>query len=328
YDRHRMEPLFQLEIGSPGSSFAIEIAKKIGLPAEIIESATRKVGAEHIDYDKNLQDAARDKRYWENKREQIRIKEKKTDEALAQLQKQLEGINAERKEILRRAKEEAKELLSQTNATIENTIREIKEAHAEKERTREIRREFNEQQKELKKEDTETIRIKGIRTSSAHQKAETESFAVGDYVKYGSSIGQVIEVKGKKLIIAIGQMEATVDAGKVEKSSRKLFKESIKGTSTYISKETADNIRQRKLNFKSDIDVRGMRAQEAVETIAYFIDDAIIVGASQVRILHGTGTGALKQYIREYLDTISMVRTYHDEHIQLGGAGITIVEFR
>ena len=123
-------------------------------------------------------------------------------------------------------------------------------------------------------------------------------------------------------------MEATVDAGKVEKSSRKLFKESIKGTSTYISKETADNIRQRKLNFKSDIDVRGMRAQEAVETIAYFIDDAIIVGASQVRILHGTGTGALKQYIREYLDTISMVRSYRDEHIQLGGAGITIVEFR
>lgn len=328
YDLHRMESLFQLEIGSPGSSFAIEIARKIGLPAEIIESATRKVGEEHINYDKNLQNAARDKRYWESKREQIRIKEKKTDEALAQLQKQLDGINAERKEILRKAKEEAGELLSHTNAIIEKTIREIKDAQAEKERTREIRREFNEQQKELNKEETDTIRIKGIRASSAPQKTETESFVAGDYVKYGSSIGQVIEVKGKKLIIAIGQMEATVDAGKVEKSSRKLFKESIKGTSTYISKETADNIRQRKLNFKSDIDVRGMRAQEAVETIAYFIDDAIIVGASQVRILHGTGTGALKQYIREYLDTISMVRSYRDEHIQLGGAGITIVEFR
>ena len=124
-------------------------------------------------------------------------------------------------------------------------------------------------------------------------------------------------------------MEATVEADKVERASRKQFKESVKSaSSTYISKETADNIRQRKLNFKSDIDVRGMRAQEAVETIAYYIDDAIIVGASQVRILHGTGTGALKQYIREYLDTVSMVRSYRDEHIQLGGAGITIVEFR
>ncbi|MBQ4032518.1 MAG: Smr/MutS family protein [Paludibacteraceae bacterium] len=329
YDRHRMEPLFQLEIGSPGSSFAIEIAKKIGLPAEIIENATRKVGAEHIDYDKNLQDAARDKRYWESKREQIRIKEKKTEETMQQLQKQLEGINAERKEILRRAREEAKELLSQTNATIENTIREIKEAKAEKERTREIRREFNEQQKELKKEDTETIRIKGVKLKYATPKSTEEGYVAGDYVKYGSSIGQVIEVKGKRLIIAIGQMEATVEADKVERASRKQFKESVKSaSSTYISKETADNIRQRKLNFKSDIDVRGMRAQEAVETIAYYIDDAIIVGASQVRILHGTGTGALKQYIREYLDTVSMVRSYRDEHIQLGGAGITIVEFR
>lgn len=330
YDRHRMEPLFQLEIGSPGSSFAIEIAKKIGLPVEIIESATRKVGAEHIDYDKNLQDAARDKRYWENKREQIRIKERRTEETLLQLQKQLENINAERKEILRKAKDEAKALLSQTNATIENTIREIKEANAEKERTKQIRREFNEQQNALKKEKTDTIHLKGVKLPKAQQiRSEEKSFAAGEYVRYGDSIGEVIEVKGKRLIVAIGQMEATVDAANVERATRKEFKQSVKSSSaTYISKETAENIRQRKLNFKSDIDVRGMRAQDAVDTIAYFIDDAIIVGASQVRILHGTGTGALRQYIREYLDTISMVRTYHDEHIQLGGAGITVVEFR
>lgn len=320
YDRGRMEPLFQLQIGTPGSSFAIEIAKKIGLPPEIIASATEKVGSEHIDYDKNIQDAARDKRYWESKREQIRIKERKMDEAMAELHKRLESIDKERKEILRNAKDEAKEIMNQTNATIENTIREIKEAKAEKERTKEIRREFN-----TKKEHLEPVR------TNANSQLSTFNFqlSVGDYVKYGETIGQVLDIKGSKLTVALGQMEATIDVSKVEKSSHAKFKEaeSRTRTTTYISKETADKIRNAKLHFKSDIDVRGQRAQEAVETITYFIDTAIMAGASQVRILHGTGTGALKQYIREYLNTISEVKSYHDEHIQLGGAGITVVEF-
>lgn len=316
YDRGRMEPLFQLQIGTPGSSFAIEIAKKIGLPPEIIASATEKVGSEHIDYDKNIQDAARDKRYWESKREQIRIKERKMDETMAELHKRLESIDKERKEILRNAKDEAKEIMNQTNATIENTIREIKEAKAEKERTKEIRREFN-----TKKATLSTVNPPLSTVNSP--------LSIGDYVKYGETIGQVLDIKGSKLTVALGQMEATIDVSKVEKSSHAKFKEaeSKTRTTTYISKETADKIRNAKLHFKSDIDVRGQRAQEAVETITYFIDTAIMAEASQVRILHGTGTGALKQYIREYLNTVSEVKSYHDEHIQLGGAGITVVEF-
>lgn len=348
YDRGRMEPLFQLQIGTPGSSFAIEIAKKIGLPSEIIASATEKVGSEHIDYDKNIQDAARDKRYWESKREQIRIKERKMDEAMAELHKRLESIDKERKEILRNAKDEAKEIMNQTNATIENTIREIKEAKAEKERTKEIRKSFNAQRESLN-EKGERINEKGERRTVPMSDGRTKStwimpsedgtllkrnfnkgdFSVGDYVKYGETIGQVLDIKGSKLTVALGQMEATIDVSKVEKSSHAKFKEaeSRTRTTTYISKETADKIREAKLHFKSDIDIRGQRAQEAVETITYFIDTAIMAGASQVRILHGTGTGALKQYIREYLNTISEVKSYHDEHIQLGGAGITVVEF-
>ncbi len=316
YDRGRMEPLFQLQTGTPGSSFAIEIAEKIGLPSEIIASATEKVGIEHIDYDKNIQDAARDKRYWESKREQIRIKERKMDEAMAELHKRLESIEKERKEILRNAKEEAKEIMNQTNATIENTIREIKEAKAEKERTKEIRREFN-----TKKATLSTV--------NSPLSTVNSPLSIGDYVKYGETIGRVLEIKGGKLIVALGQMEATIDVSKVEKSSHAKFKEaeSKTRTTTYISKETADKIRDAKLHFKSDIDVRGQRAHEAAETITYFIDTAIMAGASQVRILHGTGTGALKQYIREYLSTVSEVKSYHDEHIQLGGAGITVVEF-
>ncbi len=322
YDRHKMEPLFQLEIGNPGSSFAVEIAKKIGLPTSIIESATIKVGREHIDYDKNLQDAARDKRYWENKREQIKLKERKMDEVTQALQRRLDSINTERKEILKKAKEEAEQLMSQTNATIENTIREIKEAKAEKERTKQIRKEFNTKHEVLVKE----RKVEQQKTKAKN--TEKTQYVKGDYVKYGDTIGQVIDVNGSKITIIIGQMEVSVDASKVERSSHKQMRESERSTSsyTYISKETAENIRQRKLHFKSDIDVRGLRANEAVDTIAYFIDDAIMVGASEVRILHGTGTGALKQYIREYLNTVSAVKSVRDEHVQLGGAGITIVE--
>ena len=329
YDRHRMEPLFQLEIGNPGSSFAVEIAKKIGLPQSIIDAATEKVGKEHIDYDKNLQDAARDKRYWENKREQIKIKERKMEEATEALQRRLDAINAERKEILKRAKEEAEQLMTQTNATIENTIREIKEAKAEKERTKQIRKEFNAQKNDIA-HIAEEKPFANKTFKKTEPKSNVEAIVKGDYVKYGGSIGQVLDVKGSRLTVAFGQMEATVDLSAVEKSSRKQMKEANKTSEvyTFVSKETAEVIRQRKLHFKSDIDVRGLRAQEAVDTIAYFIDDAIMVGVSEVRILHGTGTGALKQYIREYLKTVSSVKSVRDEHIQLGGAGITIVEFR
>ncbi len=329
YDRHKMEPLFQLEIGSPGSSFAVEIAKKIGLPQSIIDAAADKVGKEHIDYDKNLQDAARDKRYWESKREQIKIKERKMEEATEALQRRLDSINSERKEILKKAKEEAEQLMTQTNATIENTIREIKEAKAEKERTKQIRKEFNAQKSSIGniQEDKNSVKSSSSRGS---EKRKVESIVKGDYVKYGDSIGQVLDVSGKKVTVAFGQMEATLDISVVEKSSHKQMKAAGKasGAYTFISKETAETIRQRKLHFKSDIDVRGLRAQEAVDTIAYFIDDAIMVSATEVRILHGTGTGALKQYIREYLNTVSAVKSMRDEHVQLGGAGITIVELR
>lgn len=331
YDRHKMEPLFSLSIGSPGSSFAIEIAKKIGLPSEIIEAATKKVGSEHIDYDKNLQDAARDKRYWESKREQIRIKEKKMDETMTALHKRLDAIEKERKDIIRNAKDEAKEIMSRTNATIENTIREIKEAKAEKERTKQIRKEFNAQKLLLNETTINSGHNKQnkVKRPNKVENKEEATIIVGDYVKYGDNIGKVLDIKGNTLTIALGQMEVSVKMDKVEKSSHTKMKEQEKKVAsyTYVSKETSEKIRTRKLNFKSDIDVRGLRANEAVETIAYFIDDAIMVGASQVRILHGTGTGALKQYIREYLGTVSAVKSFRDEHIQLGGAGITIVEF-
>lgn len=322
YDRHRMEPLFQLAIGNPGSSFAIEIARKIGLPEEIIASATEKVGAEHINYDKNLQDIVRDKRYWESKRQQIKIKERKMDDASRSLQRQLDEIERKRKEIIREAKEEAKVLLADTNATIENTIRQIKEAKAEKEKTKSVRREFEQSRRQLESDDNHT-------SSAIHKKSVKEAtVAKGDHVRYNGSIGEVLQVTGNRVTVAFGQMEATIATDKVEKVSNNQLKEhQQKNTINFITPETSEKIRQKKLNFKRDIDVRGMRGEEALMAITYYIDDAILSGVGQVRILHGTGTGALRQLIRQYLGTVAGVRTFHDEHVQFGGAGITVVEF-
>ncbi|NCC98397.1 MAG: endonuclease MutS2 [Bacteroidia bacterium] len=327
YDRHKMEPLFQLDIGNPGSSFAIEIARKIGLSEQIISNASNKVGLEHINYDKNLQDIVRDKRYWESKRQQIKIKEKKMEENSNALKAQLDTIDKQRKEIIRQAKEEARKLLSDTNATIENTIREIKEAKAEKEKTKEIRHKFEETKKAIR-EDSQSINPQ--KNQQAYNKqSKDKSLSIGDYIKYNDNIGQIISIKGERINVAFGQLEAVLNIKMVEKIGRKQVKEQqTKINYNFVSPETNEEIRQRKLKFKQDIDVRGQRVEEAVLTITYFIDDAILVGVSSVRILHGTGTGALRQAIRDYLSTVAGVKSFHDEHVQLGGAGITIVELK
>lgn len=316
YDRHLMKPLFQLSIGNPGSSFAVEIARKIGLPEEVINLAAEIVGKEHLEYDKNLQDIVRDKRYWENKRQQVRIKEKKLETTNKALQDRLEAIEKERKEIIRKAKQEAKDLIQDTNATIENTIRQIKQAKADKEKTKAIRRSLEEKKSELN--DKPKVEKPVIQTTN-------EEIKVGDNVVYGEHIGVVMSISGKKAIVALGEISSTINLGLLKKAKRKdIRKQEQRTVSTLSSIET---LRQRQLKFKTQIDIRGMRLDEAMQTIMYYIDDAMMVGVSEVRILHGTGTGALKQMVREYLSTIGGI-TFKDEHVQLGGAGITVVNFR
>lgn len=341
YDRHLMQPLFKLAIGNPGSSFAIEIARKIGLPEDVIADASAKVGQDYINMDKYLQDIVRDKRYWEGKRQNIRQREKRLEEVIAKYEKDLDEVSRQRKEIVREAKAEASRILSDANAKIENTIREIKEAQAEKERTKQARQglqEFKSQVDGAKEEDERIARKmeklkernerkKQKQKAAAQPQFNREVIEVGDSVrlKGQTTAGTVLEIQDKEAVIAFGMIKSTVKLERLEKVSKGQIKKEIQ-KSTFISEQTSDQMHEKRLHFKQEIDVRGMRGEEALQTVTYFIDDAIQVGAQQVRILHGTGTGILRQLIREYLRTVSGVRSFHDEHVQFGGAGITVVE--
>ncbi len=339
YDRQHLQPLFQLSIGNPGSSFAVEIARKIGLPEDLIAEAAEKVGTDRMDYDKHLQDIARDKRYWENKRRDIRLKEKKLEETLAKYETEMSAIDKQRKEISQKAKAEAQALLNETNAKIENTIRQIKEAQAEKERTKEVRKELEEFKQKITHNSAPKPPQGGLKTPSPKKKPLSNSmspstlervveYAVGCNVrlKGQTATGIILEIQDKNAVVAFGQMKSTVLIAKLEIiSNTKLKKENQRFENSGNS--TTDEVRQRKLSFKSEIDVRGMRVDEALQAVTYFIDDAVMVGIASVRILHGTGTGALRQMIRQYLNTVHSVKSFKDEHVQFGGAGITVVEF-
>ena len=349
YDRHLMQPLFTLSIGHPGSSFAIDIARKTGLPEDVITDASEKVGSDYIEMDKYLQDIVRDKRYWESKRQQIRLQEKKLEEIITRYKTDLEAINLQRKEIVKAAKTEAQQILSEANAKIENTIREIKEAQAEKERTKTARQEleifkasvFDTIEEDLKitrkmeKLRERQVRKKDRKKKTAPLSADSEkkplvakpAIETGDTVriKGQTAVGTVTDIDDKQATVVFGMIKSAVQVDKLEKVSRSQLKKETK-KHTFISAQTADAIYQKKLNFKQEIDVRGMRGDEALQAVAYYIDDAILANVSPVRILHGTGFGILRQLIRDYLSTTPGVKSYKDEHIQLGGSGITVIE--
>ena len=350
YDRHEMRALFQLQIGNPGSSFAVEIARKIGLPEEVIADASEIVGSEYIQSDKYLQDIVRDKRYWETKRQNIRKREKIMEETIARYEKELEELDKSRKEILKKAREDAEQLLQESNAKIENTIRTIKEAQAEKERTRTARQELTDFRQQIEDENKaameekiarkmEKLREKQERKKDKKSKQASQPavqpvpkvipLQAGDYVqiKGQTSVGQIIEINGKNAVVMFGLMKTNVKADRLERTDAP--KQTLNtAKATFVSSETQDRMYEKKLNFKQDIDVRGMRGDEAIQAVTYFIDDAILVGVSRVRILHGTGTGILRTLIRQYLATVPGVAHFQDEHVQFGGAGITVVDLK
>lgn len=334
YDRQHMQPLFQLSIGYPGSSFAVEIARKIGLPADVISEAESIVGSDYINMDKYLLDIARDRKYWENKRQEIHSKEKRLSSLIEKYDNEVERLSGEQREIIRAAKAEAKEILARSNASIERTIHEIKKAQAEKDRTKEVRRQLDEFKARLEQEDEKVTvkrnpelkrQKKAKKTTATDDAKEKEPIVVNDYVTIdgGGTSCLVMEIDGKDAIVAVGDFKSRIalkrlkKVGKRDMNDRKV---------AFISSSTTDEMRKRQLNFKQDIDVRGMRADEAIQAVTYFIDDALQFNVKTVRILHGTGNGILRTRIREYLNTVSGVKSYRDEHVQLGGAGITVVD--
>jgi len=339
YDRHLMQPLFTLSIGNPGSSFAIEIARKIGLPEDVIADASEIVGSDYINMDKYLQDIVRDKRYWETKRQSIRQKEKRLEEITTTYETDLLSVEKQRKEILRQAKADAERVLSEANAKIENTIRTIRESQAEKEKTKQARLTLNEFKSSLEDEknfsdDKIAKKIEKLKEKEKNNKKKSEQpkeikeqiIAIGDNVriKGQTSIGQVLDIQKGSATVAFGMIKSTVKLETLEYISKNQVKR--ENRSTTVSVAASDDLREKKLNFKQDIDVRGMRGEEALQAVMYFVDDAVLVGVSRIRILHGTGTGALRQMIRDYLRTAQGVRNFQDEHVQFGGAGITVVD--
>ena len=318
YDRNKMQPLFMLSIGTAGSSFAIEIARKIGLPDDVINAASKIVGEEQIDFDKHLQDVARDKRYWEQKRAKIKEEEKKLQSLTEHYDALVQDIKKKEKEIIRNAKEEASEIIKNSNAKIENTIRAIKESAADKNITQSERRELENFKKSLDKQLEKQPSVK-----------QQQDFHKGERVRIkGQNIAGTIDaVNGKTAIVFFGQIKSTVDVSKLEHLTASQLKEVEKYSANAVaaSKKGFD-MRERQLNFSQDIDVRGMRVDEALQAVIYFLDDAQMFNVSRVRILHGTGTGALKSAIRDYLYQSSIVKSFKDEHVQFGGAGITVVD--
>ena len=370
YDRHEMQALFQLSIGQPGSSFAIEIARKTGIPEEVIKDASDIVGRDYIQSDKYLQDIVRDKRYWEGKRQTIHQHEKSLESKINRYEDELSEIERQRKEILRKAKEEAEELLRESNKKIENAIREIRESQAEKERARQVREELNAFKEEIsdidtresdeqiarkirqlqerkerrekrkaekqKKEEAGKRKEDAAQESAQGSSAKDAQFKPGDTVRIKglTSVGRLESIDGKMATVIFGDMKTKMRAERLERaeapkqqsSKQEERNQSIAGSYANVSSGTRQAIDSRKLNFKQDIDVRGMRGDEAINAVTYFIDDAILVGVPRVRILHGTGTGILRQLIRQYLATIPNVSHFRDEHVQFGGAGITVVD--
>ena len=366
YDRHLMQALYQLQIGNPGSSFAVEIARKIGLPEEVIADASEIVGSEYIQSDKYLQDIVRDKRYWETKRQNIRQKEKQLETLIAQYEGEMEELKKSRKSVIREAKEEMKQLLQESNARIENTIRTIKEAQAEKEQTRQARQELAEwreavtdntadeyeariqrkmEQLRAKQERKKNKKNSPLPTSPKGEETKTSSnqssplggseggreLVIGTLVriKGQQTIGTIEQINGKNATVTFGMMRTVTKLSKLEPATQEAARQQEAERPrayTYLSKETQENISERRLHFKQDIDVRGMRGEEALQAVTYYIDDAVLLSMPRVRILHGTGNGILRTLIRQYLEANPAVASCRDEHVQFGGAGITVVE--
>ena len=342
FDNHLMQPLFQLFIGKPGSSFAFEIARKIGLPDDILNAASEKAGVKNISYDRHLKDIARDKRYWETKRQNIRQHEKRLEQLIEEYEKELSGAKSLKKEIISKAKDEAQELLRESNRVIENTIRQIKESQAEKEKTKDVRKQLEEFRENVvdvakvheseaeRKVNTLAQKARKFKSrekeeSAAEHLKKEKPLKVGDAVRMIDTMaaGEVSEIKGDMVLVESGSFRFQVSKERIERISRADLKKSLKPGKV---PEADPSIYMRKLNFKPEIDIRGVRGEEAINRVRDLIDNALMVQHKNLRILHGKGNGILRQLVRDYLATVDVVKSFRDEHIELGGSGITVVE--
>ncbi|MEN6618444.1 MAG: Smr/MutS family protein [Rikenellaceae bacterium] len=354
FDVQNIKPLFKLEIGTPGSSFAFELARKMGLPEAVVKAAEERAGSDFVDLEKHLKKIAKNRRLWEEKLARIKTTDKTLENITDKYQKELSDIQILKKSIISEAKEEARRILSDANRKIESTIKEIRENQAEKEKTKELRKSLDIFNKELsdakQSSDDEMIARKMEQLARRKERREErnnerqkrentpalvkavvkntapEPLKAGDKVRIKGSdlIGEVLRVDSVEVNIAIGSIISKTSKDKVEKISNSEYQAASK---SQIRKNSYQDlgVSERKLNFKPTIDIRGQRLDEAMDSVNHFIDDALMLGISEVKILHGKGNGILREEIRKYLKTVGGVGAMRDEHLELGGSGITVI---
>jgi len=310
YDLKNLQPLYQLEIGKPGSSFALEIAQKIGLPKATLERAKKRVGKKLVSYDRMLAQLDQERQIVEQKKKDIKSKEVALQELTEQYNELKKHLESREKKLLNKAKQEASEILNQANKEVERVVREIKEAAAEKELVKAKRQELAQLKKKLKPEKVEELQpVSGVIT-------------VGDYakVKDQTTVGLVTNIKGKDAELQIGALSSIIKLNRLEKVSKKAFKQQHDPMASRNLDMT-----QKMSDFNPKIDIRGKRAEEVIPILDKWIDEAILLGAKQVQVLHGTGNGVLRQVTRNYLQSVKDVKSFKDEHVERGGIGITLI---
>ena len=366
FDVKNIAPMFKLEMGLPGNSFAFELARKMGLPEAIIKDAENRAGEEFVGIERNLRKIARNRKALDEKLERIRHTDRTLESITDRYQKELLEIKKIRQQILDEARREAEEIVRKANRQVENTIRTIKESQAAKEETQEARKELQgfmsilaarKEQEQREKEDYIDRKIKQIDARRERQKqrkaqradenaerqarevqAEKERMEafrnaplkVGEKVrvKENGMVGEVAKVSAKAVVVIIGHISSKMPLDKVERITSNEFKSAVKETSRPVSAVKVDtSINERKLNFSTELDVRGERLTDAIEKVTRYVDDAIMLSISSVRIIHGKGTGVLREELQKLLRTMPGVASVRDEHIQFGGTGVTIVNF-
>ncbi|MCF0073144.1 endonuclease MutS2 [Dyadobacter sp. CY261] len=325
FDGEHLEPLYQLEIGRPGSSFAFEIASKIGLPIAVVNRAKEKLGTQQVNFEKLLKELDIERRVFSEKNIEIGIKERKLTKQLADYTALKEKLDNNEKKIVNEAKQKAKNLLSDANQLIENTIREIKENKAEKEKTKTVRTKLE----DFGKTNLALAEVTETQPTEEVYEPEGGEITAGSYVKISgqTAIGEVISVKGKDAEIRIGDLKSTIKLNRLEKVSRKTYRAAT-GEKGIKAASKGIDMNERMLNFSFNLDMRGKRGEEALGLVDQFMDNAIMLGYDELRIVHGKGDGILRTLVRNHLRGYKQVAGMYDEHADRGGAGVTIVKLR
>lgn len=320
FDAEHLEPMFQLEIGKPGSSFALEIAHKIGLSKKVIEKAKTYIGEEKVDFDRMLSELETDKRKYDQLLQNLTAKEKRLEKTAQEYNELKDYLENQKKQIVNQARQEARQLVEEANRSIETTIRTIKEQQAEKKATQEVRKELEHFKRKLKPQKM---------PASISEKAEVISGEItpGDAVriKDTGAIGEVVNIKGHQAEILMGALKSNIKISRLEKIAKKELKK-VQTEATKVKHNI--NLNEKLANFNTNLDLRGRRVEEVLPKLENFVDEAAMFGMQELRIIHGKGDGILREVVRNYLRTHERVQRAEDEHVERGGAGVTVVTMK